>query len=88
MLGSLSRLMDRVVSPRHKALAARARDLLATWAENEELIRLGAYRKGTSAAVDEAIERMPHVDAFLRQRNEVATFEQDLAALAKAVGAK
>jgi flagellum-specific ATP synthase len=88
VLASLSRLMDRVVSPRHKAVAARCRDLLATWAENEELIRLGAYRKGTSPQVDEAIERMPHVDAFLRQRDEVGTFEQDLAALTKAIGAR
>ncbi|MEZ4239377.1 MAG: FliI/YscN family ATPase [Myxococcota bacterium] len=88
VLASLSRLMDRVVQPRHKALAARCRDLLATWAENEELIRLGAYRKGTSPQVDEAIERMPHVDAFLRQRDEVGSFEGDLGLLAKAVGAR
>lgn len=88
VLASLSRLMDRVVKPQHRAIAARCRDLLATWAENEELIRLGAYRKGTSPQVDEAIDRMPHVDAFLRQRDEVATLDQDLAALAKAVGVR
>ncbi|MEQ1564129.1 MAG: FliI/YscN family ATPase [Myxococcota bacterium] len=86
VLASLSRLMDRIVTPRHRALAARCRDLLATWAENEELIRLGAYRKGSSAAVDDAIERMPLLNAFLRQRSEVATLAEDLAALEKVVG--
>ncbi|MEQ1508440.1 MAG: FliI/YscN family ATPase, partial [Myxococcota bacterium] len=87
VLASLSRLMDRIVTPQHKAIAARCRDLLATWAENEELIRLGAYRKGSSPQVDEAIERMPLVNAFLKQRSEVSPFEDDLQALAKAVGA-
>lgn len=86
VLASLSRLMDRIVTPEHRKIAARCRDLLATWDENEELIRLGAYRKGSSPAVDEAIERMPQVLAFLKQGAEVGTFESDLAALAKAVG--
>jgi flagellum-specific ATP synthase len=87
VLASLSRLMDRIATPRHRAAAARCRDLLATWAENEELIRLGAYRKGSSPAVDDAIERMSALNGFLRQRSEVATFEQDLLALERAVGA-
>jgi flagellum-specific ATP synthase len=86
VLSSLSRLMDRITTPAHRALAARCRDLLATWDENEELIRLGAYRKGSSPAVDEAIERMPAILQFLRQRGEVAPFEDELAAFAKAVG--
>jgi FliI/YscN family ATPase len=86
VLASLSRLMDRIVTPHHRAIAAKCRDLLATWAENEELIRLGAYRKGSAPAVDEAIERMPAVLAVLRQGPEISTFEQDLAALARAVG--
>lgn len=86
VLGSLSRLMDRITSAGHQKLAARARDLLATWDENEELIRLGAYRKGSSPPVDEAIERMPFLLQFLRQRDEVSSFDEELAALAKAVG--
>jgi len=67
VLGSLSRLMDRVTTPEHQAIAARMRDLMATWGENEELIRLGAYRKGSSATVDEAIARHPGIKNFLIQ---------------------
>jgi flagellum-specific ATP synthase len=39
----------------------------------EELIRLGAYRAGSSAEVDEAIRLSPHLDAFLAQGKEEAT---------------
>jgi flagellar biosynthesis/type III secretory pathway ATPase len=86
VLASLSRLMERVTSPAHRRIAAKARDLLATWSENEELVRLGAYRKGSSPAVDEAIERMPAVNAFLRQGGDTRSMEEDLADLGRAVG--
>jgi flagellum-specific ATP synthase len=39
----------------------------------EELIRLGAYRAGSSAEVDEAIRLFPALDAFLAQGKEEAT---------------
>jgi flagellum-specific ATP synthase len=67
VLASLSRLMDRVVRDDHKKAAARIRDIMATWEENEELIRLGAYRKGSSPQVDEAIAILPKIREFLRQ---------------------
>ncbi len=67
VLGSLSRLMDRVTSPGHRAAASKVRDLMATYEENEELIRLGAYRRGSSAQVDEAIDRLPKIKDYLKQ---------------------
>ena len=45
--------------------SAKARQVLATYADMEELIRLGAYRAGSSAEVDEAIRLFPALDAFL-----------------------
>ncbi|MGT2480878.1 hypothetical protein ACU4GR_23340 [Methylobacterium oryzae CBMB20] len=39
----------------------------------EELIRLGAYRAGSSQEVDEAVALMPHLEAFLGQGKEEAT---------------
>jgi flagellum-specific ATP synthase len=39
----------------------------------EELIRLGAYRAGASAEVDEAIALMPRLEAFLAQGKEDST---------------
>ncbi len=88
VLSSLSRLMDRVITPRHRAIAARCRDLLATWEENEELIRLGAYRKGSSPVVDDAIERIPVVHRWLRQGPEAGKFAEDLPRLEAALGMK
>jgi len=57
VLRSLSRVAHRVSDPQHRADAAHFRRLLATWEENEELIRLGAYKRGASAEVDEALAR-------------------------------
>jgi flagellum-specific ATP synthase len=39
----------------------------------EELIRLGAYRQGASAEVDEAIRLHPALEAFLKQAKDDAT---------------
>jgi flagellum-specific ATP synthase len=39
----------------------------------EELIRLGAYRHGSSPEVDEAIALHPHLEAFLGQAKEDST---------------
>lgn len=87
VLASLSRLMSRVSSPDHDQAAKRFRDLLATWRENEELIRLGAYRKGTSAAVDEAVARQQALRSFVSQRvDEAVGFDESVQALRAAVG--
>lgn len=67
VLESLSRVMDSIIQDPHKASARKIRDLLATWSENEELIRLGAYRKGSSSDVDEAIAKHPALEEFLKQ---------------------
>ena len=73
VLASLSRLMDRIIPDTHREAAVSFRDTLAVWEENEELIRLGAYRKGTSPEVDRAIALQPRFHAFLRQRVDEET---------------
>jgi flagellum-specific ATP synthase len=40
---------------------------MATWKENHEIIRLGAYRRGADARVDQAIMLKPRIDGFLQQ---------------------
>ena len=67
VLQSLSRTMSLTASPAQQKAAGRIRDFLATWRENEEIIRLGAYKKGTDANVDKAVEMHPAIEAFLRQ---------------------
>ena len=84
VLQSLSRTMPLTTSLEQQAAATCVRDLLATWQENEELVRLGAYRKGTDPAVDRAINFKPAVDGFLRQRVEDASpFEATAAQLGR-----
>jgi len=71
--------MDRVGSAEHKHAAAQFRSLMATWDENEELIRLGAYREGSSAAVDDAIHRHPDLIDFLcQQTNECTPIDETI----------
>ena len=55
------------------SVLARARKLMATYADMEELIRLGAYRTGSSPEVDEAIRLHPPFEAFLAQGKEEST---------------
>jgi flagellum-specific ATP synthase len=83
VLESLSRAMVDVVQPRHRGLAAKVREWLAVYREAEDLIRIGAYREGSSPAIDEAIRNLPTVNAFLRQElEEVATIDDSVRALA------
>ncbi len=73
VLKSVSRTMPRSCDPAYLPLVQQARATLATYSDMEELIRLGAYRKGSSPEVDEAIRLFPALDGFLAQGKEEAT---------------
>lgn len=68
VLGSLSRLMPHLTNEAHQDQAGQLRRLMAVWRDNEELVRLGAYRHGSSAEVDRALRANEPMTAFLRQR--------------------
>src|SRR5215472_7891055 len=77
ILKSVSRTMPRSADPAYLPTLMRARQIMATYADMEELIRLGAYRAGSSPEVDEAIKLHEPLEAFLRQRkDEVASLQQ------------
>jgi flagellum-specific ATP synthase len=65
--------MPRSADPAYIDVLARARKTMATYADMEELIRLGAYRPGSSAEVDEAIGLHPALEGFLGQQKEDCT---------------
>jgi flagellum-specific ATP synthase len=73
ILKSVSRTMPRAADPAYLPAITRARQIMATYADMEELIRLGAYRTGTSEEVDEAIRLHKPLEAFLAQNKEEAT---------------
>ncbi|MDP1564479.1 MAG: FliI/YscN family ATPase [Pirellulaceae bacterium] len=64
---SLSRLMNELVGPEHRAAAVHLRSMLAKYAENEDLIVIGAYRTGSNLEVDQAIALRPAILAYLQQ---------------------
>jgi flagellum-specific ATP synthase len=70
ILKSVSRTMPKSADPQFWPTIQRARQVMATYADMEELIRLGAYRAGSSPEVDEAIRLHEPLEAFLRQRKD------------------
>ena len=82
ILQSVSRVMNTVVGPEHVAVAGRMRELLATYERSRDLIAIGAYQAGADPRIDAAIERMPALEAFLRQTpDEAVTLPDTVAAL-------
>ncbi|WP_079480192.1 flagellar protein export ATPase FliI [Halobacillus salinus] len=76
-LKSISRVMKQIVSEEHKEAAEQLRAHLATYEENSELIQIGAYKKGSSREVDQAIHYHPSIIQFLKQGvHEPSSFEQ------------
>jgi flagellum-specific ATP synthase len=67
---SVSRVMNDVVSPERVTLAQRARELLAAHREAEDLLAIGAYKRGSLPRLDDALARMPALENFLRQRSD------------------
>jgi flagellum-specific ATP synthase len=87
ILRSVSRTMPACNNEQENALVSRARRLLATYEDMAELIRLGAYRRGTDPAVDEAIHYYPQIEALLTQKKTEATSLHDCyAMLAQVLG--
>ncbi|MBR0816116.1 MULTISPECIES: flagellar protein export ATPase FliI [Bradyrhizobium] len=70
ILKSVSRTMPKSADPQFWPVIQKARAVMATYADMEELIRLGAYRAGSSPEVDEAIRLHEPLEAFLRQRKD------------------
>ncbi len=70
VLDSLSRLMPAVSTREHQAKARALRLLLASYTRSEDLIRIGAYQKGSDPMLDKAVECLPAVQNFLQQEPE------------------
>jgi flagellum-specific ATP synthase len=83
ILRSISRMMPQCNSAEESALIAAARGHVAVYDDMAELIRLGAYRRGSDEKVDEAMRFYPAIEAYLAQaKDERADFAGGYAALA------
>ena len=82
ILDSLSRLMPAVCSREQVDKAQRLRSLLASYADAEDLIRVGAYQKGSDPELDQAIAALPAIKGFLQQRaDENTSLDETMTAL-------
>ncbi|WP_425338726.1 FliI/YscN family ATPase [Sphingomonas kaistensis] len=70
LLKSVSRTLPHCLQPADNALRLEARRILSTFADMEELIRLGAYAPGASPEVDRAIAVAPGIEALLTQTKD------------------
>lgn len=88
ILRSISRTMPGCNNEEENSLVGRARRYLAAYENMAEMIRLGAYRKGSNPEVDEAIKFYAPLEDFLRQKkDESVNFEETYAQLARILGA-
>lgn len=67
VLQSTSRVMRHIISKEHQALALALRENLAIYGEAEDLINIGAYKAGSNAKIDRAVDVHESIDGFLRQ---------------------
>jgi flagellum-specific ATP synthase len=79
VLNSVSRVMPAVTSREHILMAATARKHLATYEKARDLVNIGAYVSGSDPEIDQALQVLPALTAFLQQENkEVSPFEDTL----------
>ena len=74
ILNSASRLFNEVTSAEQKKSVTLARSVIAKYREVEDLLQIGAYKKGTVPESDRAVEKFPSVSRFLQQPLD-ATFD-------------
>jgi flagellum-specific ATP synthase len=68
VLDSVSRLMSGVCAASHLQKAHELRRLLAAYTASEDLIRIGAYQKGSDPTLDKALALVPELHRFLMQK--------------------
>ncbi|MCA8980467.1 MAG: FliI/YscN family ATPase [Planctomycetes bacterium] len=87
VLHSLSRLMSTLASSEHQARALSVRESLSAWRDGRDLVEIGAYKPGSNAKLDRAIQRMPIIETFLKQTpTELNAFDETLELLGLVTG--
>ena len=79
ILQSISRCMSQIATGEHKKQAGKLKSVMATYNEAEDLINIGAYKRGSNASIDYAIEKIDAVNQFLCQDvYEKVAFEESV----------
>lgn len=87
VLASISRNATDVIGRTTRRAVGKVRELMATYQNNAQMINAGIYQKGSSQAIDEAIDKHDAIEAFLKQeRDEGFTIKQTLDWLSELTG--
>lgn len=77
LLHSISRCQKEIVDEAQSDHVGKLRDIMTVFRDNEDLINIGAYERGSSAKIDMAIELTPHINSYLKQGiNEYSSFDE------------
>ncbi len=87
VLQSISRIANRVSGKITKKAVGRVRELMAVYQNNAQMINAGIYQMGTSAAIDEAINKHDEIEEFLKQEEyEPSSIKETLDMLSSLTG--
>lgn len=86
ILESVSRLMSEITDKSQQETASKLRNLMSVYNSNFDLVSIGAYKKGTNPALDEAIRKIDKINAFLQQATDEAfSYEETVRLMKEAV---
>jgi len=77
VLDSVSRLIREVATPREQNLVATARNYLALYRKNEDMVTIGAYNHGTNPQLDLAIDKHEKIMQLLKQTADFKSMRDD-----------
>jgi flagellum-specific ATP synthase len=84
VLGSVSRVMDDIISAEQRQHANKLKETLATYRKAEDLINIGAYVAGSNSKIDYAIEMIEKINGYLKQEiDETTGFDESVGQLAQ-----
>ena len=79
VLASISRVMPNIADSKHIKMANSIKDIMAVYKEAEDLINIGAYKRGSNKKIDTAIDLIDEVNGLLRQlTSESPAFEETI----------
>jgi len=77
VLASISRVMKDISPETQTDAANNLKRLLSVYKESEDLINIGAYQRGSSAEIDEAIDNIQRIWDFTKQKVDEKTTLED-----------
>lgn len=87
VLASISRCMSQIVSKDHKRASGKFKNLMAVYADAEDLVNIGAYKAGSNEEIDEAISKHKAINNFLLQEtDEKNSYEEAVISIKDIVG--